>query len=220
MSERIEELERNQKSKNSYNFKGVIYVFEASKKGLINFYKLGRAKYFRKRMSTHTSSWADDIKIICTYETNNLKGVEGCIKSYLKSYGYQYRKQKEIYKVDIKIIKTMIEKCLEANESIKQFITNKRSISSFVDDSQDKFAYIYIDEYEEDNEDDEIYNLDTIDDNYQNGGSIYNKYEYKCEKYFKKLLYLHLDKYMESYDDSLIYRDDDYFKNLSYENII
>ena len=43
------------------------------------------------------------------YETDDIDAVEKCIKAFIKKY--QYRKYKEIYQVNIDIIKSFINKC-------------------------------------------------------------------------------------------------------------
>jgi hypothetical protein len=58
---------------------------------------------------------ANDLEILFQYETENIDQVELCIKSYMKEA--KYRKYKEIYQVDINIIKRAIKDCdLKINE--------------------------------------------------------------------------------------------------------
>ena len=52
---------------------------------------------------------ANDLEIVFQYETDNIDQVESCIKSYMKRS--QYRKYKEIYQVDLNIIKRAIKDC-------------------------------------------------------------------------------------------------------------
>ena len=56
----------------------------------------------------------DDIIPIYIYETEDIHNVEACIKRYAKEY--QYRKYKEIYKININLLKKLINECGEFNE--------------------------------------------------------------------------------------------------------
>jgi hypothetical protein len=49
------------------------------------------------------------MKIILIYETQDIDNVEKCIKLALKSK--QYRKKKEIYKIDLDLLKVIIQDC-------------------------------------------------------------------------------------------------------------
>ena len=58
---------------------------------------------------------ANDLEVLFQYETDNINQVELCIKAYMKKA--QYRKYKEIYQVDLDIIKKTIKNCdVEINE--------------------------------------------------------------------------------------------------------
>jgi RNA binding exosome subunit len=46
---------------------------------------------------------------VLVYETDDYDAVEGCLKSILKSK--QYRKRKEIYQVDIDVLKEVLKGC-------------------------------------------------------------------------------------------------------------
>ena len=66
---------------------------------------------------------ANDLEILFHYETNNIDQVETCIKTYMKHA--KYRKYKEIYQVDLNIIKQAIKDCdfkiNEYNNNILKF---------------------------------------------------------------------------------------------------
>ena len=57
------------------------------------------------------------------YETENIKEVEDCIKAQMKSA--QYRKYKEVFQIDIKIIKNFIKQC-DNNINIVKNLINKQ----------------------------------------------------------------------------------------------
>jgi hypothetical protein len=52
---------------------------------------------------------ANDIEILFKYESDNIDQVESCVKTYMKHA--KYRKYKEIYQVDLNIIKQAIKDC-------------------------------------------------------------------------------------------------------------
>ena len=124
MSKKIEQLENNQKPKINSN-KKIIYVFRALNTEL-TLYKIGKTINSKTRFSKHNSPLANDLEVIFQYETENIDQVESCIKSYMKKS--QYRKYKEIYQVDLEIIKKAIKNCdniiIEYNKDIE--ISNKK----------------------------------------------------------------------------------------------
>jgi transcriptional antiterminator len=98
---------------------GIIYVFRALN-AEATLYKIGRTINSKKRFSSHNSSLANDLEVIMTFEADNIEQLESCVKNYMKKA--QYRKYKEIYQVDIDIIKKVIKDCntklKEINDSI------------------------------------------------------------------------------------------------------
>ncbi len=108
LQQRIDELERNQRPKEYAKSKGVIYVVKVSE-GQSSVFKLGRSKDFKKRLQSHNSSHIDDVDVIYVFETDMIEAVERCCKAMLAEK--QYRKIKEVYQVDIDIIKSIINDC-------------------------------------------------------------------------------------------------------------
>jgi hypothetical protein len=111
LQEKIKNLENNQKPKINPS-KGVIYIIQTSDG--IGHYKVGKTKNLRKRLNNYNGDKKDDIIPIYIYETNDIDNVESCIKKYAKEY--QYRKYKEIYKIDINLLKKLINDCSEFND--------------------------------------------------------------------------------------------------------
>jgi predicted GIY-YIG superfamily endonuclease len=106
LNEKIKKLENNQKPKINPS-KGIIYIIQtADDKSL---YKIGKTKNLKKRLQNYNADKKDDIIPVYIYETNNIDAVEKCVKAFIKEY--QYRKYKEVYEVNIDIIKTFINKC-------------------------------------------------------------------------------------------------------------
>jgi hypothetical protein len=113
MAKKISQLENNQKPKININ-KKIIYIFRALNTDL-TLYKIGKTINSKTRFSKHNSPMANDLEILFQYETDNIDQVELCIKSYMKEA--KYRKYKEIYQVDLNIIKKAIKDCdLKINE--------------------------------------------------------------------------------------------------------
>jgi hypothetical protein len=129
MSKKIQQLENNQKPKINSN-KKIIYVFKALNTDL-TLYKIGKTINSKTRFSKHNSPLANDLDIIFQYETENIDQVENCIKSYMKLS--QYRKYKEIYQVDLDIIKKALKDCdLKINEYNNDIIKyNKKQKGGF-----------------------------------------------------------------------------------------
>jgi len=107
MNKKIQQLENNQKPKINAT-KKIIYVFRALNTDL-TLYKIGKTINSKTRFSKHNSPMANDLEVLFQYETENIDQVETCIKSYMKKS--QYRKYKEIYQVDLDIIKQAIKDC-------------------------------------------------------------------------------------------------------------
>ena len=121
LQKRVKNLENNQKPKiNPAN--GVIYIFK-TETGLDNVFKIGKSTNLKKRLQSHNSSHADDLEIVYVFETNNIDQVEKCLKAVLKEK--QYRKYKEIYEIDINIVKELLDTCetmvLKVKKPIKKF---------------------------------------------------------------------------------------------------
>jgi phage anti-repressor protein len=117
MNKKIEQLENNQKPKINAN-KKIIYVFRALNTDL-TLYKIGKTINSKTRFSKHNSPMANDLEVLFQYETENIDQVEKCVKVFMKKA--QYRKYKEVYQVDLDIIKKTIKNCdVEINEINKE----------------------------------------------------------------------------------------------------
>lgn len=117
-------LRTNQKAK--INIKGgVIYILEASNNTTLNsfaqkMYKLGKTTNIKKRLVTYNSGNSNEIRPVFIIKVSNVDKVEGCVKNLVKEY--QYRKYKEIYQIDIKLLKTAIMSCDELINGFKEII--------------------------------------------------------------------------------------------------
>ena len=107
LRKRIQTLEYNQKTKYKSS-NGVIYIFRASEE-IDSLYKIGRTKNLDIRLKNYNTSNADDLKLEYVYETDNINEVENCLKSLIKKF--RYRKYKEVYQIDINVLKKLIDGC-------------------------------------------------------------------------------------------------------------
>ena len=121
MNKKIKQLENNQKPKIN-STKKIIYVFRALNTDL-TLYKIGKTINSKTRFSKHNSPMANDLEVLFQYETDDINQVESCIKVYMKKA--QYRKYKEIYQVNLDIIKKTIKKCDTEINEINQEIESK-----------------------------------------------------------------------------------------------
>ena len=136
MKEKITKLEKDQKPKINPE-KGVIYIFQTANSKENSLYKIGRTKDLKKRLQSHQSPLAHDIDVLFYYESDNIIKIEKCIKLLMKDY--QYRKYKEVYKINVDIIKSLIEQC----DSIIIDTEQKVKLSELKDDPT-KLYYINI----------------------------------------------------------------------------
>lgn len=119
MEQEIKKLETSLKPKSSQKSlqAGYIYVLRASS-DMDSMYKIGRTKDLKKRLATYQTGRLDEVEVVYKFRTDNLKGVEDCVKLALKDV--RPRKFKEIYKVDLNIIKQVVNECQQI-EAIKQY---------------------------------------------------------------------------------------------------
>ena len=111
MQNEIERLERNQRplSLNTQKGVGYMYILRASTDDAKDVYKIGRTKNLGARLSNHQSSHADNIEVLFTYRVEHVEACEACVKAFLKQF--QYRKYKEVYKVNVETIKEFMKDC-------------------------------------------------------------------------------------------------------------
>jgi phage anti-repressor protein len=136
-------LKTNQKPK--INKKGgVIYIIKALNSDL-NVYKLGRTMNIKSRLNGYNSGNANDIEPLFILEVDDINRVENCIKNLVKHF--QYRKYKEVYEIDIDLLKTAIMKCDTLINGFKNEIKRDKSIKKkFKKLKKSKeILYMYID---------------------------------------------------------------------------
>ena len=108
LENKVEILENKRKPKINPE-KGVIYVFKTPDNPTNSLYKIGRTTNLKKRLQSHSSGLAEDINVLFILEVDNVVKVEKCVKESMKEY--QFRKYKEVYQINLDIIKYVIENC-------------------------------------------------------------------------------------------------------------
>ena len=121
MNKKIKQLEQNLKPKINPT-KGIIYVFRSLNTDL-TLYKLGKTIDSKSRFKSHNSPMANDIEVLFQYETENIEQVESCVKILMKKS--QYRKYKEVYQIDLDILRKTIKDCDEKITEINNEITKR-----------------------------------------------------------------------------------------------
>jgi phage anti-repressor protein len=122
LNNKIKQLENNQKPKVNAN-KKLIYIFKALNTE-VTLYKVGKTINSKKRFNSHNSPLANDIELLYIYETENIDQVEACAKNKMKKYSY--RKYKEIYQVNLGIIKTIIKDCDKEIRHVDNMVANQK----------------------------------------------------------------------------------------------
>lgn len=99
--------------------KGFVYVICVNENK--HLYKPGSTQDMNKRMSTYRTGREHDIQVVYLYETDNIRAIETCLKGWLA--GTRYLQRKEIYQVELNVIKKLITEC--SNIGTKLHIRNK-----------------------------------------------------------------------------------------------
>jgi phage anti-repressor protein len=99
-----------------------------------NILKLGQTKELRKRLRTYATGMDThpDIKFIMLVDDPKI--VENCMKIFLEKF--EYKKNHEIYKININIIKKIAFDCSGVNNELNQLMLEQ----------DDKYAYVVFDD--------------------------------------------------------------------------
>jgi phage anti-repressor protein len=121
MYKKIGLLEKNQKPKT--NIKGgVIYILRALNMD-VTLYKLGKTDDLKNRLNTYNSGNANDIEPLFIIPVKDIDSVESCVKKASKRF--QYRKRKEVYEMDIELLKIIMSDCNDFVIGMAKKITDK-----------------------------------------------------------------------------------------------
>jgi phage anti-repressor protein len=142
MEKTIGLLEANQKPKIISNG-GEVYIIKALNTN-VTLYKLGKTSDLKHRLNNYNSGNANEIEPLFRLKVNNIQAVEDCVKGLCKKY--QYRKYKEVYKIDINILRKIMKKCSNVyNEFLHEFKQDKVSFKNKVSRAKSSGElYLYI----------------------------------------------------------------------------
>ena len=112
LNDKIKILENNQKTIPDKKT-GVIYVIKATEDETDNLVKIGKTGNLKSRMKNYNIGKANNIDLLFVYEVADIDIMERCVKLHIKDY--QYRKYKEIYRIEMSLLKEVIAKCDEFN---------------------------------------------------------------------------------------------------------
>lgn len=107
MYKKIGILETNLKPKVNIEG-GIVYILKALNTDA-TLYKLGKTENLKNRLNTYNSGNANDVEPLFILPVNNIDSVETCVKKACKKH--QYRKYKEVYEIDIDVLKDVMTEC-------------------------------------------------------------------------------------------------------------
>lgn len=136
LTDKIDTIKKGRKPKVNPE-KAVIYIFKTANTPENSLYKIGRTKDLSKRLQSHQSPLSENIEILFYLETDDAKTVESCIKNFAKEF--QYRKYKEVYEININILKLLATKC----HKIKLDMEDEQKLIKMEEDKSKKY-YINI----------------------------------------------------------------------------
>lgn len=87
-------------------------------------YKIGKTKGLRERLDNYNTGNANDVEPEFILPVNDVDAVETCVKTYIKKF--KYRKYKEVYEIDIELLKYLMEKCAEIDKIMGKHYERKK----------------------------------------------------------------------------------------------
>ena len=137
LEDKVKSLQKDRKPKINPQ-KGVIYVFKTPDTPENNLYKIGRTVDLKKRLQSHSSGLSEDIDVLFIQEVNDVNKIEKCAKEAMKKF--QSRKYKEVYQVNIDVIKFIIKNC-----DIFYTLLNETIEKEDAKNLKNKKIFIYVD---------------------------------------------------------------------------
>jgi hypothetical protein len=187
---KIEILERNLK-KIKYPVKGAVYILQLTPEDNQGF-KVGKTEDMNKRLQVYNTSMKDSPNVVYIFYSYDVDRLEKCLKTALKYY--EYKKDKEYYKVTKDVIIDAINDCQYLISKYTCKDCNKdmeiKKISRHNEkhhESKDKMVITTLVEYEND------------DNQEQFGGLVINNYEYFIAYKLNKTHYYDLTKFSDYY---------------------
>lgn len=127
MYKKIGILETNLKPKTKI-VGGVVYILKALNTNA-TLYKLGKTKGLKYRLNTYNSGNANDIEPLFILPVNDIDSVETCVKKSCKKH--QYRKYKEVYEIDINVLKEVMTDCNDFVNKMAFKLSDKNEKKTF-----------------------------------------------------------------------------------------
>lgn len=123
MRKEQKEYEKALRPRSKEDHAGYIYVLKASPKN--DMYKIGQTQDLYKRLATYKTGSLEEIEPVLKFRTDNYKKTEACLKLMLDEA--KVRKYREIYEINIDVIKMLIEKCDGMAANVRVWTSNKPS---------------------------------------------------------------------------------------------
>jgi phage anti-repressor protein len=119
-------LVKNNMKKQTEIIGGHIYILQAQNTTQKDMFKIGNSNDMKKRLRTYNTGNANNIEPLFIMKVDNINMVEGCIKNIAKEY--QYKKNKEVYNIDIEFLKKLCVKCKNFIKQLeKEFVSDKKN---------------------------------------------------------------------------------------------
>jgi phage anti-repressor protein len=93
---------------------GYVYAIRASNKII----KFGETKDLIARLRAYNTGRVDDVQLLYAFKTNDRRRVEACVKGLIESK--RYKKKKELYEIDINILKKIVQGCDNLSMEMKE----------------------------------------------------------------------------------------------------
>ena len=113
----------------------------------VTLYKIGKTSNLKKRLNTYNSGNANDVEPLFILPVDDIDGVERCIKNACKKF--QFRKYKEVYEINLDVLKDVVEKCESLVDSLTHHLSDKKikkmfgkKIKTMKEREHKYFAYI------------------------------------------------------------------------------
>jgi hypothetical protein len=103
---------------------GYLYVLRASADNP-DLKKIGHAADLIKRLATYNTGRAEDVELLYAYRVEKRKAVEACVKGMME--GKRFRKRREIYEIDLDILKALINGCNELSMELHHAAARSRT---------------------------------------------------------------------------------------------
>lgn len=119
-------LKINQKPKIQTN-SGVLYIIKTLNTDE-TLYKIGKSQNLRNRLNGYNSGNANDIEPEFIIPVKDINSAEKCVKAIAKRF--QYRKYKEVYEMDLNMLKSLLETCSEVSNKFQNiYEINKKDFN-------------------------------------------------------------------------------------------